>query len=180
MEPTIATRGRQGALDGVLADEDAFRAWYDAALPVVYGYLLARCGHDTALAEELTQQAFVDAIRSQHRSSSDDPVAWVIGIARHRLVDHYRARDRRDRRFLRLLSRTPVQVTWLGGDGPDVDLAAGLDRLPAAQRLAVCLRYLDDLPVREVAMILDRSEGAVESLLSRGRDTLRQTMGAPR
>ena len=56
----------------------------------------------------------------------------------------------------------PVQVTWLGGDGPDVDLAAALDRLPAAQRLAICLRYLDDCPVREVAIILDRSEGAVD------------------
>lgn len=180
MEPTIATRTQRGALDGVLADEDAFRAWYDATLPVVYGYLLIRCGHDAALAEELTQQAFVDAIRSHHRSISDDPVAWVIGIARHRLVDHHRARERRDRRFLRLVSRTSPQVTWLGDDGADADLAAALDRLPAAQRLAICLRYIDDLPVREIATILERSEGAVESLLSRGRDTLRQTMGAAR
>jgi RNA polymerase sigma-70 factor, ECF subfamily len=170
-----------GALGGVLADDVAFRDWYDATLPIVYGYLLARCGRDAALAEELTQQTFVDAIRSHGRSVTDDPVAWVVGIARHRLVDHHRARERRDRRFLRLVAQAPAQIAWIGDPGGDTDLAEALDRLPAAQRIAICLRYLDDLTVRDVAHLMGRSEGAVESLLQRGRDALRRTMdGAER
>ena len=52
-----------------------------------------------------------------------------------------------------------------------------LRRLPTAQRAAMTLRYLDDLPVREVAALLDRSEGSVESLLSRGREALRRATG---
>jgi DNA-directed RNA polymerase specialized sigma24 family protein len=39
------------------------------------------------------------------------------------------------------------------------------------------LRYVDDLPVREVSRLMNRSEGAVESLLSRGRETLRGQLG---
>ena len=165
-------------LDGVVADERAFRAWYDATLPRVYGYLFQRCGRDTDLAQELTQQTFIAAIGARHGPTGDDPVAWAIGIARHRLADHFKALERRERGFLRLLTRSvEPAVTWIGDSEPEGRLVNGLRRLPAAQRAAVTLRYIDDLPVREVAALLGKSEGAVESLLSRGRETLRAMTG---
>ena len=46
----------------VLSSETTFRAWYDRALPRVFGYALRRCG-STELAEDVTQQAFVEAVR---------------------------------------------------------------------------------------------------------------------
>lgn len=171
----------RGALGDVLADEVVFRAWYDRSMPRVYGYLFQRCGRDRQLAEELTQQTFTDALRTHRRATADDPVAWVIGIARHRLADHFRALERRERGFLRLLSRSPApDVTWIGDQEPEGVLVESLRHLPAAQRAAVTLRYVDDLPVREVAALLGRSEGAVESLLSRGRETLRRATGGER
>ena len=170
-----------GALADVLRDEATFRAWYDVALPRVYAYLFNRCGRDRELAEELTQQAFVDAYRTQAGSSANDPIAWVIGVARHRLADHFRALERRERGFLRLVSRSrEPAVAWLGEQDDEGILVDALRRLPAAQRAAVTLRYLDDLPVREVAALLGRSEGAVESLLSRGREALRRATGDDR
>jgi RNA polymerase sigma-70 factor (ECF subfamily) len=170
-----------GALGGVLADATAFRAWYDLVLPRVYGYLYQRCGRDRDLAEELTQQTFVDAVRSHGRTTTDDPVRWVIGIARHKLADHFRALERRERGYLRLVARSPEPaVTWLGDHDAEGVLVDALRRLPAAQRAAVTLRYVDDLPVREVAALLGRSDGAVESLLSRGRETLRRAPGVER
>jgi RNA polymerase sigma-70 factor (ECF subfamily) len=172
MQAGRARRGVPGILDGVLADDRAFRAWYDATLPRVYGYLFQRCGRDTELAQELTQQTFIAAVGSRQGPSNDDPIAWVIGIARHRLADHFKALERRERGFLRLVSRSPTPaVTWLG---------EALRRLPAAQRAAITLRYVDDLPVREVCALLGKSEGAVESLLSRGREALRRAMGDDR
>jgi RNA polymerase sigma-70 factor, ECF subfamily len=167
-------------LGDVVRDEVAFRAWYEAALPRVYGYLFMRCGRDQDLAEDLTQQTFVDALRGAGQATSLDPVAWVIGIARHRLADHFRALERRERGIVRLLSRAEPAVAWIGDHDPDAQLAHAVQRLPAAQRAAVTLRYIDDLPVREVARLLGRSEGAVESLLSRGRDALRRAMGDER
>jgi RNA polymerase sigma factor (sigma-70 family) len=56
-------------------------------------------------------------------------------------------------------------------------VAVALDRLPPAQRAAMVLRYMDDLPVRQVAQAMARTESAVESLLSRGRDALRRNLG---
>lgn len=181
MTPSLAEQGLPGVLGGVLTDDVAFRAWYDATLPRVYAYLYHRCGRDRALAEELTQQTFVDAIRTHGRTTADDRVKWVIGIARHRLADHFRALERRERSVLRLVSdRRAPEVTWVGPREADDDVADALRRLPAAQRAALVLRYLDDQPVREVARLLGRSEGAVESLLSRGREALRRTLGDER
>ena len=181
MQAGRARRGVPGIHDGVLADDRAFRAWYDATLPRVYGYLFQRCGRDTELAQELTQQTFIAAIGSRQGPSNDDPIAWVIGIARHRLADHFKALERRERGFLRLLSRSSQPaVAWLGDQEPDGQLVDALRHLPAAQRAAITLRYVDDLPVREVCALLGKSEGAVESLLSRGREALRRAMGDDR
>lgn len=181
MEPMLVDTPNAMALSAVLTDDAAFRAWYDATLPRVYAYLYQRCGRDSELAEELTQQTFVDAIRTHARTTPEDEVRWIIGIARHRLADHFRAMDRRERGYRRLLAISPrPAITWLGEREGDDVLADALRRLPAAQRAAIVLRYLDDLPVREVARLLGRSEGAVESLLSRGREALRGALGDDR
>ena len=161
-------------LDLALADQRAFDAWYEAMLPSVYGYLLHRCGRNAQTAEELTQETFVEAVRSRQTFRGTDTRPWLIGIARHRLLDHLRREGRRERTFLRIFARERPSVVWLGSDGQDADLADALGRVPAAQRAALILRYVDDLPVREVARLLSRNEGAVESLLSRGRERLRR------
>ena len=51
------------------ASDEAFRAFYDAALPRIYGYLFHRCHGDHALAEDLTQATMLEAVR--HRGSYD-------------------------------------------------------------------------------------------------------------
>ena len=71
MDGSLAERRARGALDAILTDEAAFRDWYDAALPQVYRYLFHRCGRDRELAEELTQQTFVDALRSRTGLSAE-------------------------------------------------------------------------------------------------------------
>jgi len=156
--------------------DDAFREWYEATLPRVYGYLYSRCGRNAELAEELTQQTFIEAVRSGVHKADSRSVNWVIGIARHRLVDHFRALERRERTFLRLVQMRPPQAIAIEQEDIDERVAAALDRLPAAQRAALILRYVDDLAVRDVARLTGRTEASVESLLSRGRATLRDTL----
>src|SRR5437870_8819084 len=92
-------------LNAIVADRAAFRGWYELALPRVYRYLLARCGGDADLAEELTQQTFVEGVR--RRASFDgrsDAVTWLCGIGRHKLVDHFRKSRRDSERQLRIVS----------------------------------------------------------------------------
>jgi RNA polymerase sigma-70 factor, ECF subfamily len=167
---------RTNELAGVFADPQAFRRWYDDAVVRVYRYLYGRCGGDTDLAEELTQQTFIQAVR--HWRSFDgrsDSVTWVCAIARNKLVDHFRELDRQQRRHLRLVVREiPMVDDGIPTGAEDRELVlAALRDLPALQRAALILRYVDGLSVREVAADLGRSEDATESLIRRAKDAFR-------
>ena len=162
------------SLETLVADPVRFRAWYDEALPRVYRYLLTRCG-DQELAEEVTQEAFVEAIRSRRKfRGQSDPVTWVIAIGRNRLVDHIRHDRRGAARHLRLIdSRSDLESSaWRTSDEREA-IDQALATLLPDQRLALTLRYLDQLPVREIASLLHRSESATESVLSRAREAFR-------
>jgi RNA polymerase sigma-70 factor, ECF subfamily len=169
----------EGDLAALVRDEVRFRAWYEAALPRVYRYLLARCAGDVALAEEITQQAFVQAIRHRdHFDGRADVVTWLCAIGRNRLVDHYRHGGRDARRHDRLIAAHPPadDGPWRAAEAREA-VRAAVAGLPADQRLALLFRYLDGMSVREVAAALGRSEKATESLLSRARDGFRRAYG---
>jgi RNA polymerase sigma-70 factor, ECF subfamily len=145
---------------------------YDRALPDVYGYLASRCG-SASVAEDLTSETFLAAVDAVRRGSVPElTVAWLIGVARHKLVDHWRHQER-DRRASAELDPPPDIDDW------DVQLDAlvaheTLAGLGGHHRSALALRYLDGLPVREVAACLGRTEGATEVLLVRARAAFRR------
>lgn len=176
MRPQDALDAGVRSFDGLVADQARFRLWYDGALPRVYGYLLARCG-DQALAEEATQEAFVEAIRARRSfEGRSDPVTWVCAIGRNRLADHVR-RDRRNAvRQLHLIGAYSDRETsaWRQNDVREA-VEHALTALTPEQRLVLTLHYLDHLRVREIAGLLHRSESATESLLSRAREGFRRT-----
>jgi RNA polymerase sigma-70 factor (ECF subfamily) len=169
---------RRAELQAIFADERRFRPWYDLAARRVYAYLFGRCGGDSSLAEELTQLTFMDALR--HRDTYDgraDSVTWLIAIARNRLLDHLRREEREERRRLRLVVREIAAeecrgAAWQTHEDRD-DIVRAMRLLPATQRAALILHHVDGLPIREVALALSRSQTAVESLLSRGRERFR-------
>lgn len=169
---------QRASLSELMADESRFRAWYDDALPRVYRYLLTRCGDD-ALAEEVAQEVFVEAVRRPDRyRGRSDIVTWLCAIARHRLVDAYRRRGREERRERQLMDgqRAYGDPAWRASS-PRESVAAALSQLTHDERLALLFRHLDGLSVREVAGVLGRSEKATESLLARARAAFREGYG---
>lgn len=179
-DPTAITASPFATL---CADEAGFAAWYESALPRVFGFVHGRAGGDVALAEDITAQAFLEGIRA--RDSFDgrsDPVTWICSIARNRLIDHYRRLERDRLRHLRLV------VGELGradsGGLPGVEdreaVLSVLASLPDFERTALTLRYLDGYAVPEVATLIGRSVPATESLLGRARQRVRDAFpGGP-
>ena len=142
-------------------------ALYDAALPEVYGYLLARCG-DRALAEDLTSEVFLAAVTAP----DDVGVPWLIGTARHKLVDHWRRRSREERGLHDVGLPDEASDPW----DAELDLLLARDvlgRLGPHHRAALVLRHVDDLPVPQGAAHLGRTVHATEALLSRARAAFR-------
>jgi RNA polymerase sigma-70 factor, ECF subfamily len=144
-------------------------ALYDRALPDVYGYLIARCS-DGSLAQDLTAETFLAALAAP--PDAPRTVGWLIGIARHKLADHWRWQARQQR----LLES--VAGAAQPDDGWDVALDVVrarevLDSLAPQHRAALTLRYLDGLSVPETAAVLERTVHATEALLVRARRAFR-------
>ncbi len=150
-----------------------FLDFYDEALPHVYGYLVRRCG-SSAEAEDLCSETFlaaVDAVRGPDPPGVNVP--WAIGVARHKLVDHWRRQARDERRLEALAGAGPA-----GPPPGELDLDAlearrVLADLIPQHRAVLTLRYLDDLPVPEVARLIGRTVHATEALLVRARGAFR-------
>ncbi len=155
-------------------EREALLAIYDEAVVDLYGYFHRRC-RNRSVAEDLTTETFLAAVESIERGIVERvTVAWLVGIARHKLVDHWRRVEREQRRL--------VAVDAEPDPAPTTDWDAQLDTLTAQDvlgdlgehhRAALTLRYVDDLPVAEVAQILDRTLHATEALLVRARRAFR-------
>jgi RNA polymerase sigma-70 factor (ECF subfamily) len=163
-----------GGFETLPAPSDPVLAIYREALPQVYGYLLPRCG-SAALAEDLTSETFLAAVNASRQGTLIEvTTAWLVGVARHKLVDHWRRREREQRSFAAAAASVPdVDDPW--DEWLDAEAAyAALAHLPAPQRAALTLRYLDGLPVADVAGHLGRTLHGTETLLARSRAALRR------
>lgn len=136
---------------------------YRALAPAVLGYFRSQ---GIAAAEDLTGDVFVDVARGLRRFRGDehDLRRWVFTIARRRMVDHFR---RRRVRSIVSLGKPPEHGRHDPVDGLDVDLVGALNRLTALQREVIVLRFVADLPLEDVAKMLDRNVGAVKALQAR-------------
>jgi RNA polymerase sigma factor (sigma-70 family) len=134
----------------------------------VYAYVAYRVA-DRAEAEDITSETFERALRYRDRydEHKGEPIAWLLGIARNCVYDaQLRPRD--------------APVLDLEPTSPGVD-AEVVERLTLSHALAtlssddqelIALRYGADLPVREIAKLLERRRNAVDVALSRARARL--------
>ena len=150
----------------------ALLALYDEALPLVYGYFVRRCG-DRGTAEDLTSETFLAAMDAARRS--DPPpiaVPWLLGVARHKLADHYRRRH--DRLTVPVAELPEPVLSDRAADDWDAELdrivaESVLARLTEPHRTVLVLRYMDDCTVGECAELIGRTVHATEALLVRAR-----------
>jgi RNA polymerase sigma-70 factor (ECF subfamily) len=157
--------------DGETMSQESFRAFYRAHLPTVYGYLLRLCAGDRAQAEDLTQDvwfALVDELNRGHTERAD--VRWLITVARSRFIDQAR-RDRVVRSKMAALRKVDEREDIEPTSG---QVLACLKPLHPLHRAVLMLRYVDDLPVPQVAATIGRTVPATNSLLARARAELRR------
>jgi RNA polymerase sigma-70 factor, ECF subfamily len=169
-------------------DAQAFRILVERWSPRVQAFLV-RVLAQRADAEDLTQETFVRVYRASARYAGEGRfAAWLFRIAGNLARGELRRRRVRGW-FLgtpavddeTVLASLPAPRHF-EADGPLQDgdtrtaLARALARLPERQRLAVVLRYFEDLSVRDTAAALGTSEHAAESLLARAMANLRRRL----
>lgn len=161
--------GAPGALEGV----------YRRYSTMVYTFALRAAGPD--LAEEVTQDVFVTAWRS---TAGFDPArgslaGWLLGIARHKVADVFRHRQRATARLERAAAQ-PAASPQAGG-AADLDrlaerlvLADALDQLAPAAREAVELAFHSDLTHQQIAERTGQPLGTVKARIRRSLAQLRR------
>ena len=149
-------------------DDQRLREVYAVAYPRLVGQLAGVTGDPTE-AEDVVMEAFARAAaRPREFAEIDNPEAWLRTVA----VNLARSRWRRMLRRSHLLPQLGASPAYADLADDRLALMAALRRLPAAQREAIALHHLADLPVAEVAMTLDVPEGTVKARLARGRAAL--------
>jgi RNA polymerase sigma factor (sigma-70 family) len=132
---------------------------------------------DRELAADAAQEAFLQLYLHWHQVQHQDPVAWVYRVGNNRCKDHYRYLARTAKLFKRLVDASAVGREGVEWESRSEALAI-LGCLPRRQRTAAALFYEADLSVADIAAVMNISEGAVKSHLSRARETLRKTLEA--
>jgi RNA polymerase sigma factor (sigma-70 family) len=152
-----------------------FQRFLDSHREVVWRFLVSSVG--SIDAEDCFQETFVSALRAYPRLRADSNLrAWVLTIAHRKALDCHRGRARR---------AIPVaEVAAVDGrtapvpSASDQALWEAVGELPARQRSAVVLRYVGDLPHRDIASAIGCSEEAARRSLHEGLTRLRKVVPA--
>lgn len=146
--------------------ERLVQTYSDLILRLSYTYL--KSTHD---AEDICQNVFLKLLTGEVKfDSSAHEKAWIIRTTANACKDELRAFRRRSA-DLDTVAETPAP------DAPDGSVLAAVMALPQKYREAIYLHYYEGYTVREIAVMLSRSEAAVTSQLSRGREKLRGELG---
>ena len=159
-------------------DAEAFVAFYRRHLPAILGFFLRRTG-DAEVTADLTAEVFAAVLLAaeRYRPRDSPALAWLYGIAAHKLADS-RRRGRVEDEARRRLALEPLTID-------DEELArvqeladpsaaeAAVLTLPPAQRDAVLARVVDERPYAVIAEQMQCSELLVRQRVSRGLRTLR-------
>lgn len=151
-------------LDFEVAFDGLFKVAYRAAYPIL---------GNREEAEDCAQEAMARALVRWH-TISDHAEPFVARVAINQAID----RGRKLTRGRRIVIESPE---WGSDEHAAFErrriLVEALGQLPKRQREAVALRYLADLPERDVAQALGWSLGTVKSTVSRGLDKLQALIG---
>ena len=163
-------------------DRGAFEELYGRYRNAIFSYMRSRI-RNVARAEELTQEVFLKVFRARNTYQANGKFSgWLWTIARHIAIDEYRAKNPE----VAEPSYDEQEGSWIENQPEDSLLADAqlveaadesrlqrcIDHLAPAQKEALLLRTLSELPYEEIARTLSTSVAAVKSLLFRAKAAL--------
>lgn len=174
------------ALRRSVSDPAEFEDFYRDHAEALLGFFMRRI-MDRHVALDLTAETFASAFahRGRFRGRNDREAAgWLYKIASNQVAGYLRAGQVNTKMVQRLGLSLPQyspedldRVDELTGiEGLRADVARRFGDLPDAQRAAVGLRVIDELPYPEVARRLGVTEQAARARVSRGLSVLRNAM----
>lgn len=152
-------------------ESEALAAVHDRYFRQVFRYLLVRCG-DRPLAEDMASEVFVRFMEAMGKAARppDSLRGWLFGVAAHVWADQQR-RSFRQARLAPRVDTAPVAAPLPEPSAEHSDMSqrllAAMADLTEEQREVLSLRFVGELPIRDVALSLGKTEGSVKQLQAR-------------
>lgn len=125
-------------------------------------------------AEDVFQEVFIRLVRSIDKIEDEDHLRhWLIRVTINRCKSLFTSTSRKRELSVDAVPETAEDSNNDSEDTPAID---AVQELPEKYRVPIHLFYCEDLPISEIAKILDCSEGTVKSQLSRGRKMLSEAL----
>jgi RNA polymerase sigma-70 factor, ECF subfamily len=150
---------------------------FDGHFEEVYGYVAYRVAPDFAAAADITQETFLAAAEALARFRGESSTAtWLRSLARRKVADHFRRREARGRLEETCRDLAAARAHAADDERAEQALLVGpvMRRLTAEQAELLELKYIDGLPVTEIAARRGATEKAIESALTRAREAFRK------
>jgi RNA polymerase sigma-70 factor (ECF subfamily) len=157
-------------------DRKATAEFVSRCADYVYGYVRRRLMPRAELVEDLVQEILLAAWENLEAFRGDSSLrSWLLGIARHKVEDHYRKRlrevqidDENESSFDEPASAADLEEA-LAMRQTSQRTRETLEQLPEIYRVVLLWRYWEHRSLREIAAQTGRTEKAIERLLSRAR-----------
>ncbi|ACB83731.1 RNA polymerase sigma factor [Natranaerobius thermophilus] len=158
-------------------NEQAFEQLYNYFFPKIYQYIYYRV-NNKEVTEDLVSDIFLKVLRNlKSLKKPEDFQSWIYSIARNALIDYYRKKGRKKEEASEAISDdetvlidTPEDHVLLEEHSKEIFKL--LEILSIEQQEVIQLRFVDELKIKEIAKVLDKSEGAIKGLLYRGLNKL--------
>jgi len=156
-----------------------FAKLYDEYIEKIYRFIFLKVS-SRETAEDLTSQVFLNFW--QAREGVKDPRAFLYRIARNLVIDFYRQKEKSPllaEEMMAVLVDEKANTEYKVVLAADVaQIKDALVKIKPEYSEAIILHYLEDLPISEVAQILERPEGTIRVMLHRGLEELREMVPA--
>ena len=149
-----------------------FEALYKKYASKVFNYFWYRTGHDRDLSEDLLQETFLRAFKklSSFKDKGYSYLTYLLTIAHNVLIDHYRKPESAP---IEEAETVPYEITQdIEKKIEAENLWRAIQTLPADDRDVLLMKYQSEMPIRDIAEVMNKSENAVKLQLSRTRKKL--------
>lgn len=174
-------------------EPEAFGKIFDEYYPKIFSYTLKRVV-DIKVAEDITSEVFFKAFSKlwQFRWRNISFLCWIFKITHREIAYYFRTKKYKHFSLDDLIEKkvfTPIDKYDLQQEIIELeerlqknciflDLHNSLQKLPSKYQEVIILRFFENKKVKEIAEILDKREGTIKSLISRGIQLLRKSIAA--
>jgi|GEM_PF-1265800 len=160
-----------------LNDLDVFKEIYNKYKKNIFNYILIKVNGNNHLAEEIFSDTIYSALKSAHSIRNKDKILnWFYRIAKRRFLDNLRKKYKiKEETFKEgiIIEKQTLDDKVIEQE-KIVVLNAAHEKLKPIFKKALDLRYKNNKSQKEIALILNKTESSIESILVRARKALKE------